>query len=98
MTARAVYGEPVVRGAVTVIPAARLRGGAGGGGGRGPDGEGQGTGFGLVADPAGAWVLTDDAVRWRPAVNVNRVKLGWQLVALAAVLVAGRVLLARAGR
>ena len=98
MTARRVYGEPYERGGITVIPAAAIRGGWGGGTGRSDEGEGGGGGFGLAARPVGAWVITDEGVTWKPSPDVNRIVLGGQLIGLAAVLVLGRVLLAKARR
>jgi uncharacterized spore protein YtfJ len=92
MTARRVYGDPVERNGTVVVPAAAVRGGAGGGDGTSEAGEGSGSGFGLMAHPVGAWVITDNGVEWRPAPDVNRLVLGWQLVALVAVLVFGRTL------
>jgi uncharacterized spore protein YtfJ len=84
VTVKRVYGEPVERDGVTVIPAAAVRGGAGGGG----DNEGNGGGgFGLAARPIGAYVIQDGSVRWRPAVDVNRVLL---LVAAVVLLLARR--------
>jgi uncharacterized spore protein YtfJ len=96
MTARRVYGDPYERLGVTVIPAAAVRGGSGGG--TGPGDEGGGGGFGLTARPVGAWVITDEGVTWKPAPDVNRIVLGGQLIGLAAVVLLGRVLLARARR
>lgn len=62
-TVKAVFGEPIERGDVTVIPVARVRWGLGGGGGSGPaeraasNGEGQasgiGAGGGMMAAPLG---------------------------------------------
>ena len=98
MTARRVYGDPYEREGVTVIPAAVVRGGSGGGTGRSDEGEGGGGGFGLAARPVGAWVITDEGVTWKPAPDVNRIVLGGQLIGLAAVVLLGRVLLARARR
>jgi uncharacterized spore protein YtfJ len=100
MTARRVYGEPYEREGVTIIPAAAVRGGSGGGSGRGGDGEGGGGGFGLAARPVGAWVITDEGATWKPAIDVNRIVLGGQMIGLAAVVFLGRLLLARsrAGR
>ena len=73
LTVRRVFGEPVERDGVTVIPAAVLRGGAGGGGGSDEQGgHGEGGGLGLVARPAGAYVVKDGAVTWRPAFDLNR--------------------------
>jgi uncharacterized spore protein YtfJ len=97
MTARRVYGEPYEHGGMTVIPAAAVRGGCGGGNGRRDEHErGGGGGFGLVARPVGAWVITDEGVTWKPAPDVNRIVLGGQLIGLTAVVLLGRVLLARA--
>jgi uncharacterized spore protein YtfJ len=82
-----VFGQPYERDGVTVIPAATIRGGAGGGNGRkvGTSEEGEGGGMGLVARPAGAYVIKDGAVSWHPAVDVNRIVttgvLGWVAVA-----------------
>jgi uncharacterized spore protein YtfJ len=56
-----------------------------------PAAEGAGGGFGLFAWPVGAYVLTGETVTWRPAVNVNLLALGAQLLALAAILTAGAV-------
>jgi uncharacterized spore protein YtfJ len=91
MNVNRVFGEPYQRNGVTIIPVARLAGGAGGGGGGGgeaPQGEGQGegSGFGVSAKPAGVFVIKADTVRWRPAVDVNRVILGAQVVAVVALL------------
>lgn len=97
MTARRVFGDPYERNGLTVIPAARVQGGGGGGGGEGPDGQGRGSGsgFGLNARPTGAFVIRGDEVVWRPAVDVNRVILGAQLVAVAALLLARTIVKAR---
>lgn len=70
---RRVFGEAFERDGVTVIPAAVLRGGVGGGGGQDEQGRrGEGGGFGLAARPAGAYVIKDGVVRWRPAFDLNR--------------------------
>ena len=75
MTVSRVFGQPYERDGVTVIPAATVRGGAGGGSGRKAETseEGEGGGMGLVARPAGAYVIKDGAVSWQPAVDVNRI-------------------------
>ena len=100
ITVRRVFGEPYVKNGVTLIPAAHVQGGAGGGSGEGPGGEGRGggAGFGLSAKPVGAYVIRGDDVSWRPAVDVTRVILGAQLVALAALLVARSIVRSRAPR
>jgi uncharacterized spore protein YtfJ len=87
MTVSRVFGQPYERDGVTVIPAAVVRGGGGGGGGkRGDTGEeGEGGGFGLLARPAGAYVIKNGTVSWQPAVDVNRIVtvgvVGWVVVA-----------------
>jgi hypothetical protein len=99
VTVKRVYGEPYEKNGLTVIPAATVRGGGGGGGGHhGDDDEGSGGGFGLTAHPAGAWVIENGKADWKPAVDVNKIVAGGQLVALAAIFVTGRVLLARSRR
>jgi uncharacterized spore protein YtfJ len=92
VTVRRVYGKPIERGDVTVIPAAAVQGGAGGGAGIAPDGQdpgpgsGSGAGWGLRARPVGAYVVRDGDVRWETALDLNRVILGGQVVAVAALL------------
>ena len=92
ITVTRVFGEPYEKNGVTVIPAARIGGAGGGGGGEGegPGGEGSGkgsgSGFGIAGRPAGAYVIRGEEVRWQPAIDVNRVILGAQLVAIAALL------------
>ena len=67
MTVRRVYGDPIERDGIVVIPAAVVSGGGGGGGGVDTQGQtGAGTGFGLHARPAGAFVIRDGDVRWEP--------------------------------
>lgn len=81
LTVSRVYAEPYEKDGVTLIPAASVRGGGGGGAGSDDEGEtGEGGGFGMSARPAGAYVIADGEVRWRPAVDVNRL-----VVAVAAV-------------
>ena len=98
MTVRRVFGDPYEKNGVTMIPAARVQGGAGGGRGEGPEGEGsgRGSGFGVNARPAGAFVIRDNDVQWRPAIDVNKVILGGQVIAVAALLLARAVVKSRA--
>ena len=98
MTVRRVYGHPYEKKGLTLIPAARVQGAAGGGRGEGPDGEGRGSGFGVNARPAGAFVIRNGDVRWQPAIDVNKVILGGQLVVVAALFLARGVVKARATR
>ena len=98
MTVQKVFGEPYDRDGMTVVPVAKISGGGGGGSGAQGEGSGSGAGFGLSATPAGVYVLKDDKVSWQPAVDVNRVVLGGQLVALVALLVLRSLVRARARR
>ncbi|MBT2225751.1 sporulation protein [Nonomuraea sp. NEAU-A123] len=95
VTVKRVFGDPIQQGDVTVIPVARIIQGGGGGMGRqeassGPDavpgGEGGGGGFGYGAIPAGVYVVKDGDVRWQPAVDVNRIVIGGQIVAVVLLL------------
>jgi uncharacterized spore protein YtfJ len=84
MTARTVFAEPIECDGVLIIPAAKVRGGGGGGG----DVENAaGGGFGLTASPVGAYVVREGRVRWEPAIDINRIVLGGQLVVIVALLV-----------
>ncbi len=96
MTVRRVFGDPYEKNGVTMIPAARVAGGAGGGEGPGGEESGHGSGFGMNALPAGAFVIKGDDVQWRPAVDVNKVILGAQVVAIAALFLARAIVKARA--
>jgi uncharacterized spore protein YtfJ len=88
LTVPRVYGEPYERNGVTVIPAASVQGGAGGGSGEEPEGKtGGGGGFGMRARPVGAYVIRGEQVNWEPALDLNRVILGGQVVAVLALLV-----------
>lgn len=89
ISVKRVFGEPIQQGDMTVIPAARVGGGAGGGGGAGPSGQGsgEGSGFGMIARPAGVYVLKGGKIRWRPAIDVNRIVLGMQVVVGIGLLV-----------
>ncbi len=108
LSARRVFGEPVVKNGTTVIPVARIMGGAGGG--EGPTGATSadeatgktrklqqfGGGFGLSARPAGVYVLQGDKVSWIPAVDVNRVLVGMQVVAVVLLLTIRSIVRSRA--
>ncbi len=95
LTVRRVYGEPIERDGVTVIPAATVRGG--GGGGSDVEGNGGG-GFGVMASPAGVYVITEGRVRWRPALDLNRTIFMGQLVAIVFLLTVRSVVKAIAKR
>jgi uncharacterized spore protein YtfJ len=96
-----VVGEPIQdkESGLTLVPVARVNGRAGGGGGTETDTDersgGEGIGFTLHSTPTGVFVIGHDKVRWLPAVDVNRVILGGQLVAIAALLTVRAIVRAR---
>jgi uncharacterized spore protein YtfJ len=98
LTVSRLFGEPHEHNGVTVIPVGIVRGGGGGGEGEGsgPEGVGSGSGagggFGVAGRPAGVYVIEGTNVSWRPAVDVNRIVLGGQIVVIAALLVLRSVL------
>lgn len=98
--ARKVFGAPITQDGTIVLPVAKISGGGGGGSGTGPADEsgsagGAGGGFGITAKALGVYVLRDGNVKWVPAVDVNRIVLGGQLVAVAGMLLARALLRAR---
>ncbi len=64
-----------------------IRNGGGGGGrgeGTGPGnegGQGFGTGFGLGARPVGVYEIRDRSLHWKPAIDVDRLARGAQVLA-----------------
>jgi len=97
ITARRVYGEPYERDGVVVIPAASVQGGGGGGSGEEQGKTGGGGGFGLRARPVGAYVIRGEEVSWQPAIDVNRVILGGQILGLVVLLVVRSIARGRRG-
>ncbi len=100
MSVKRVFGEPYEKDGVTVIPVAKIMGGAGGGSGPAPEGGaattpgepgatpmGTGWGYGLGASPAGVYVIRGSEVEWKPAIDVNRLAVQRALVAVVALLV-----------
>lgn len=83
----AVFGTPISQDGLMVLPMARVRGGGGGGNGTAAQG-GSGGGFGVNARPVGAFVIQHGMVRWKPAIDVTRIVLGGQIVAIVALLTA----------
>jgi uncharacterized spore protein YtfJ len=78
-----VFGEPIERDGILVIPVAMVLGG-GGGGGRDsrPDQPGEGGGgFGVWARPLGVYVVRDGRAEFCPAIDVAVLALGAALVA-----------------
>lgn len=94
MNAKTVFAEPITHDGLIVVPAARISGGAGGGTGQGKDQAttGEGGGFGLRSAPVGAFVIKDGSVSWRPALDLNKVILGGQVVAIVALLAARSII------
>ena len=94
LTVRRVFAEPYERDGATVILAASVAGGGGGGSGHDDEGqEGEGGGFGVQARPAGAYVIRDGDVSWRPAVDAN--KLIGAVTLVVVVLAVARVRLTK---
>ncbi|MDQ3690952.1 MAG: sporulation protein [Chloroflexota bacterium] len=84
MTARTVFAEPIERDGLLIIPPRRCEA-AVVEAATAP--RTAGAGFGLSAKPAGAYVVREGKVSWEPAIDVNRIVLGGQIVAIAALLV-----------
>ena len=125
MTVQRVFGEPIDKDGITIIPVANVMGGGGGGSGEGPtpttpsnlvaSGEGgseagsegatfdvaagmasgSGAGFGVRATPAGAYVIRDGEVSWQPAMDLTRIAIMGQIVAIVFLLVLRSVLKSR---
>lgn len=84
--AQTIFGEPVERNGITVIPVARVRWGLGGGWGEGGDksspssagGTGGGAGGGMMAEPSGYIEISASGTRYRPIID----PLAWFKAAL----------------
>jgi len=83
ITVRQVFGDPIERDGVTLIPAAYVRGGGGGGGGTNEDNSGGGLGFGIASRPSGTFVIRGDQVEWQPAIDVTSVIQSFAAVVIA---------------
>jgi uncharacterized spore protein YtfJ len=97
MRASEVFGAPYEKDGVTIIPAAKISGGAGGGGDQ-QNPQAGGVGFGVSSRPVGAFVIKGGDVSWRPAIDLNRVILMSQLVAIVALMTARTIVKAFAKR
>jgi uncharacterized spore protein YtfJ len=97
MKASEVFGTPVEKNGVTVIPAAKIMGGAGGGGDQHQPQAG-GLGFGVMSQPTGAFVIKGNEVTWQPAFDLNRAVLMCQVIAIVALLTARTIVKAVARR
>ena len=94
-----MFGEPYERDGVVVIPTATVAGGGGGGSGEGDNAgaasrsvRAAAVASAAMAKPAGVYVISGDTVQWQPAVDVNRIILGGQVVAVVLLLVLRSVL------
>lgn len=86
-TAKSVYGDAVEKNGVIVLPVAKVTGGGGlGEGEQANQGEGKGGGFGIHARATGVYVIDENKVTWKPAVDWNKIIIGAQAVVIAALL------------
>jgi uncharacterized spore protein YtfJ len=90
------YGEARQVNGKTIIPVARVTYGGGGGEGKGKgddggEGEGGGGGLGVHVQPLGVFVVTEQAERWVPVIDVTRVVLAGCAVATLALLTIGKI-------
>jgi uncharacterized spore protein YtfJ len=101
MTVSRAFGESYQVDGITIIPVAAVRGGGGGGTGTGTGpgkdgseekGTGSGLGFGAAIRPIGVVVIKDGKVTWQPVVDVMRIILGAQLLGLAVIFTARRLI------
>jgi uncharacterized spore protein YtfJ len=94
-TVRRVFGDPIEKDGLTIIPVAMVAGGGGGGNGPADDGDSAangGAGFGGLARPAGVFVVRTDSVVWHPALDVTLLGMAGMLLAALVALVLGRAL------
>jgi hypothetical protein len=99
LSVRRVFGDPCTVDGITVIPVARVAGGAGGGGGGGTDtpdreGHGFGTGFGLGVRPLGVYEVRGGHLHWKPAIDVDRLARGAQVL-VAIAIICGAIVVGR---
>jgi uncharacterized spore protein YtfJ len=99
MTVKRVFGDPIEKDGVTVIPVAKISGGGGGGGGQDDEGaSGGGVGYGLKAEPVGAYIISNGELTWRPAmppVDVTKIVVTGNVVLIALLLVIRSILVSR---
>ncbi len=110
LTVKRVFGDPIERDGVTVVPVARVMGGSGFGSGTQPgasaDGAeptaeaatGSGAGFGMIGGPAGVYVIKGGQVTWQPAVNPERMVLTAGIVAFLVLIAVRGIVKVLAGR
>jgi uncharacterized spore protein YtfJ len=87
MRVQQVFGDPIERDGTTLIPVAVVQGGGGGGeDGTTGDKASIGGGWGARARPVGAYVIRGNDITWQPALDVTRIIVGGQMVAIVALL------------
>lgn len=74
ISAKRVFGKPVAKNGVVVIPVAKI-------GGRGR------CGLGPAGRPVGVYVIRGEKVRWKPAIDVNGLLLRAQMIAAATAII-----------
>jgi uncharacterized spore protein YtfJ len=94
-TVKRVFGEPYEHNGITIVPAAKIGGGAGSGEADIKGHGNGGSGMGVGGKPAGAFVVEGNMVTWKPAIDVNRIILGAQVVAVVALLTLRTIVKAR---
>ncbi len=99
LTVKRVFGDPIERDGVTMVPVAKISGGGGGGAGQDDEGSsGGGVGYGLKAEPVGAYLIKDGDLLWRPAmppVDVTKIVVTGNLVLIALLFVIRSILVSR---
>jgi uncharacterized spore protein YtfJ len=90
-TAKAVYGEPVERGEITVIPVARATWGFGGGSGGDTAQQGAGGGGGGWVQPIGFIEVRPQGAQFKPIRDPRRTALLGAAAATAAALMLRRL-------
>ena len=68
VSVRRVFGEPIERDGITIVPVAVVAGG--GGGGQGPEETGSGGGVGICSRGLGVFAIREGQVRFVPAIDV----------------------------
>jgi uncharacterized spore protein YtfJ len=91
LTVQRVFGDPIERDGLLVVPVASVTGGGGSGEGQPAEGtktgSGSGGGWGGSARGLGVFVIGDGQVRWEPAVDVTRLIVGSQVALVVGLLV-----------
>lgn len=92
-----VFGVPVRHEGVALVPVARMNAWSYGEPTVDPPPGPAAGGMRVAARPVGAYVLAGGRVSWRPAIDVNKIILGGQIMAVVALLTVRAVIRARSG-